>query len=95
MDAAVYALLNRVELGSAAKQFLDKTQLGKHIMQKALEDEEAALKALQQADPEDAKLIRKLQNEANMPSFALSWFIETINEGNNATAELDARESQT
>lgn len=94
MDAEVRRRLQEYDLGLEAKQFLDQSNLGRRIAEKAVEDERAALIALKSVDPNDAKAVQLLQNEANAPLLALQWLNEIINEGENAKAAALEAETQ-
>lgn len=82
-------LISDIKVGGDADKFLNQTELGRALREKALQDEQAALLALKDADPNDAKLIRQIQNDAHTPAMALQYILELINTGKNAQTVLE------
>jgi hypothetical protein len=74
---------NQIAFGLDCKAFM-LSALGRFLTEKANNDIEAAKDALAEVDPEDAKAIRKLQNDARCASNFLLWIGEAVTEGENA-----------
>lgn len=73
--------MRAVALGLDAANFIEHTSLGKHLVERAHECRIRALEALADVDPDDAKTIRKLQNDARIPDLFLQWLDEAIANG--------------
>lgn len=73
----------QIAFGLDCKAFMD-SQIGRYLTQRANEEIDKALQALKDADPEDAKAIRKLQNDAHCAENFLLWMGEAVTEGENA-----------
>lgn len=77
------ALLSAVALGLDAEQFLN-SPLGRYLLDRVEAEVDSAYLALKDADPEDSKGIRKLQNRVYRAQAAVSWLLECVQEGRNA-----------
>ena len=76
-------LIAEALIGDEAKKFIE-SDLGKVILGLAEQKTEAARIALETADPDDRKLILKLQNEAALGRMFKDWLNELFNAGENA-----------
>lgn len=88
IDPMIRQLMESAAIGMAAKEFM-ASDFGKHIANKAAEEIDEALAQMIDADPEDAKTIRSLQNKIHVAQTALSWLMDTIGEGDNAMRAID------
>lgn len=88
IDPMIRQLMESAAMGMAAKEFM-ASDFGKHIANKAAEEIDEALAQMIDADPEDAKTIRGLQNKIHVAQTALSWLMDTIGEGDNAMRAID------
>ena len=88
IDPMIRQLMESAAMGMAAKEFM-ASDFGKHIANKAAEEIDEALAQMIDADPEDAKTIRCLQNKIHVAQTALSWLMDTIGEGDNAMRAID------
>lgn len=80
-----------VIIGKDAEQFF-KTDLGKYVLGCAQQDIDRATQELMQADPNDAKEIIRLQNQANVAQTAIQWLNDAIIIGRNALVQLESME---
>lgn len=76
----------RVAIGIQAEEWF-YTPPGKFVLLKAKAEIEAAQAALLDADPDDAKLIRTLQNRANVPRWGVAWLNAAIQESRQLRTE--------
>ena len=76
-------LIAAAELGDEAKRFLE-SDLGKIMMGMAQQDVALAQEALERVDPEDAKAVRKLQNDAYLGRVFEQWLLELVDKGESA-----------
>ena len=81
-------LLAEIELGSACYNFL-LTDLGRYLISKALDEEEAAFKEWQLIDETDAKAIRACQQKAIIPKLVIAWLQDAVKLGSAATQQLE------
>lgn len=84
-------LLAHVDIGLAIKQFL-QSDVGQYLTGRALEASDDAMEKLKRADPEDVKLVRKLQNEIMMADNFAQWLTDGKLEGEHAELELAQQE---
>lgn len=68
-------LMQKVAIGLDAERFL-RTELGGFLVDRLIEHRRVALALLEEVDPDDAKMVRKIQNEAYLPQMIL----QTIND---------------
>ena len=68
-------LMQRVAIGLDAERFL-RSDLGGFVLDRLIEQRKAAMALLEDVDPDDAKAVRKIQNEAYLPQMIL----QTIND---------------
>jgi hypothetical protein len=61
-------------------EWLITSDLGKYLISKSQDEALAAIEEIFEADPEDPKLIRKLQNKKLIPEKALEWIFGIIQE---------------
>jgi len=87
-DEATFA---EAVLGEDAQVFW-KSDLGQWVIARSLKESEDATNKLRQADPEDAKVIRDLQNDIKNAEQALIWIDEAIRNGKQAIQELEGVE---
>lgn len=86
-------LMKRVAMSVEAEQFLG-SNLGRYIVERAESERDAAVAGLKEADPENAKLIRELQNRVWRAEEVQFWLADLINDGRNAMHEIQEREAQ-
>lgn len=86
-------LLLTVDKGLQADKWLNHTELGNAVKQKAIADQQEALFALSAVNATDSKAVQDLQNKVALPAMALKWLTDIINEGKNAEAELIQRDN--
>lgn len=79
--------LKEAQLGIEAEQF-KSTDLGRYLLARAQDDIVVAFKEWQDADPEDAKAIRAIQNKAQVAESFLNWIDEAIFNGKYAEDEI-------
>lgn len=84
-------LMNAVQCGLEAEAFLG-SYFGRDLLKRVDEDHKDALQKLVEADPEDPKLIRQLQNEVKIPLRALGYIKEIISFGQCADDTLNTKE---
>lgn len=84
-------LLAHAMVGEKCREFL-QTDVGRLIEGRARGEAEEAMEALKDADPEDSKLIRKLQNDIYRAESIIDWLNQTIEAGEQAFAILDQPE---
>lgn len=82
-------LLRSVGIGLDIKVFMESA-LGKFLLERAECEAVSAFTALKIADPEDAKLIRSLQNTIKVAESFEIWLIEGIDAGKAAEAQYEA-----
>lgn len=85
-------LLATVEMGLDAQAFLD-SRIGMAIVARAEEERELAVDELKTADPENAKMIRALQNRIWRAEQFQYWIAEMINAGTLAEEQLQEGDS--
>lgn len=79
-------LVRWATFGRQVEDFLD-SPIGQHLLAKARNDSQDAADKLKLADPEDAKAVRALQNQARIADSILTWLGDAIHAGQSA---LDA-----
>lgn len=92
-DADRRARLRVVALGIDAEQFL-RSDLGRHLVERSEEERTDALEALKDADPEDAKAIRKLQNRIAVLDTWQQWIADAITNGQAMEHALVVQEAE-
>lgn len=85
-------LLGEVQFGIEVEAFLNSS-LGKYLVQKAETERDAALEKLKVADPDNAKEIRRLQNEVWRAESMQTWLAEAIQTGWNAETTIAQQDS--
>ena len=88
MDNETYEIIER---GKDVDAFLC-SKLGGYILDKAEADRKKAMVALGEADPSDAKLIAKIQENFNTPNKILMWLLSAKEEGEAKQLEEEVRE---
>lgn len=91
-DDDIQQIRAAIEFGLDVKQFMGTT-LGRYIQAKANEQIEAARDALQTVDPEDAKKVRSLQNDAAVAAMVLTWIGEAVIEGEQAERQFESMDN--
>ena len=80
-------LLKAVDLGFQAEAFLH-SDVGRYLVSRAEAQIDEAVELLKNADPEDAKSIRSLQNEIVVAESVQYWLADLIQQGENAQQQL-------
>lgn len=80
-----------IGFGMDVEKFMGST-LGKYLKAKAQADIANAQDALLTVDPEDARAVRKLQNDAAIASNFLLWLGQAVTAGEIAQRELESRD---
>lgn len=80
-------LLKAVDLGFQAEAFL-QSDVGRYLVSRAEAQIDEAVELLKNADPEDAKSIRSLQNEIVVAESVQYWLADLIQQGENAQQQL-------
>ena len=80
-------LLKAVDLGFQAEAFL-QSDIGRYLVQRAEAQIEEAVELLKEADPEDPKTIRALQNTIAVAESVQYWLADVIQQGENAQQQL-------
>lgn len=84
-----------IELGMDAHAFM-KSNIGRYLSARAESERADALEELAQADPDDAKAMRALQNRVKVVDSVMYWLAEAIQAGKNAeTAYLASSDDVT
>lgn len=81
------ALLGKVRLQFDAEDFL-RSDVGRFLMARSEETQQAALMALADCDPTDVETIRKSQFDYRVASSWMDWIAEAIVEGQAAQQQL-------
>jgi len=81
--------LASIRQGTDARAFFDSS-IGRYLLQKATEIEVTAFRAFCDADPEDAKAIRKIQEDQRVPKLVFAWLEDAINAGLEAGQIIEA-----
>ena len=82
-DRELTQIQAQIAFGMDVQAFM-RSSIGQYLTAKANTEIEAALQALKTADPEDAKAIRTLQNDAKCAENFLLWMGEAVTEGENS-----------
>jgi hypothetical protein len=88
-SAEIERLLQDVALAAEAKEFFNST-IGRYLLQQASEAEVSAFRGFIEVDPDDAKAIRKVQEDAKIPKLVFAWLQDAITKGNNALKQAEA-----
>ncbi len=80
-------LVRWATFGRQVEDFLSGP-IGSHLVHKAQDEITDAVEKLKQADPEDAKTIRMLQNKAHVAESIMGWLGDVIHEGQGALEAL-------
>ena len=80
-------LLKAVDLGFQAEAFL-RSDIGRYLVSRAEAQIEEAVEVLKEADPEDPKTIRALQNTIAVAESIQYWLADVIQQGENAQQQL-------
>ena len=70
-------LMQRVGIGLDAERFL-RTEFGGFLVERLIEQRRVAMALLEEVDPDDAKAVRKIQNEAYLPQMILQTITDAI-----------------
>jgi hypothetical protein len=89
MEQDSYDIIQR---GKDVDAFIE-SKLGKYIIEKAGADRERAMVALGNADPTDAKLIAKIQQDYNTPNKVMMWLFSAKEEGKAKLLEEETRQN--
>ncbi len=81
--ADLTAIRGTIAFGLDAQAFMNST-LGRYLTGRANDEREQALEALKDADADNPKEIRKLQNDARCAENFLIWMAQAVAEGENA-----------
>ena len=81
-------LFEKASIGIAAQDFLN-SPLGRYIRKRAIDDRQDAMEKLAEADPAETCRITKYQADAKIAISVLEWLSDAINEGNQASHELE------
>lgn len=79
------------DIGADFKTF-SNSNIGRYLLDKAEQEEIAALKRLRTADPDDKFEIYKLQLAAEVPHRLIKWIEQIINGGEQARAVLEQQD---
>ena len=90
-QGAIRELLNTVELGLDAKQFLH-SNMGRYVANRAQEEMFAASKELTTVDAHDASAVVVLQTRYKVAAEAISWLAQAIQAGTAAEEALSSGE---
>lgn len=82
-------LLRVAGFGMDVEKFM-RSELGRYLQRRAQDDISRAQDALLTVDPEDAKAVRALQNEAAVAERVLSWLGEAVTQGEQAARQFEA-----
>ena len=88
MEQDSYDIIQR---GKDVDAFIE-SKLGKYIIEKAVADREKAMVAIGNADPTDAKLIAKIQQDYNTPNKVMMWLLSAKEEGKAKRLEEETRQ---
>jgi hypothetical protein len=80
-------LMTLANAGADFKEFAG-SNVGRYMLDKARQDEVAALRKLATVDPADREAIHKLQLEAIVPRRVIKWIDEVISAGKTAEWQL-------
>ena len=80
-------LLNLARMGIEAEAFANSV-LGKHLLQKAASEIEAATQELIAADADDIKANTDLRNHIHVANMFIVWIKESVNTGLQAHDQL-------
>lgn len=80
-------LINQIDFGMQVEAFLG-SEVGKYLIGRAEHDVEEATEQLKNADPENPKLIRTLQNKIKCAESIQYWMAEAIQSGHLAQMQL-------
>ena len=81
------ALHATIDFGMQAEAFL-LSPIGRYLVKRAEGEIEQAVEGLKQADPDDSKSIRNLQNAVKVAESIQYWLAEAIQTGHNAQVEF-------
>lgn len=84
-------ITRRIALGLDIERLMG-TDIGRYLQQRAQDKHDAALEALSTVDPEDARAVRALQNEAAVARMFLEWLGEAVTEGEQAQMQLEQQD---
>lgn len=87
-DAELAQLQADIALGLDIKQFMG-TAIGKYMHARANAEIDEALEALKTAEAEDAKAIRRWQNQIAVAERVLGWLGEAVTNGENAETTFE------
>ena len=79
------------KLGIEADSFVSSS-VGQYLVGRAEQEANLALEKMKTADPTDAKVIREIQNELNLPDRVVKWLTDVIAEGHACEFQLRAME---
>jgi len=80
-------LFDEARLGIEVQEFLS-TKIGRYLIGRAEIEAEEAFKRFKEVDPENAEEIRKLKQDALLPSLIKGWLASAINNGRVCEYEL-------
>lgn len=82
-------LAGAIALGDEVRDFF-KTQIGRYLLDRAIEEKEAAFKQWQDIDPKDALAIRECQMQAAAPGLIFAWLQDAVTNGEVAREQAAA-----
>ena len=82
----VKALHDAIDFGMEVQSFL-QSRIGRYLVKRAEEEVEASVQLLKEADAEDPKAIRELQNKIKVAEDFQYWLGDAVQSGINAERE--------
>ena len=86
-DNDTKVLIEQIDFGMEVEAFI-KGAIGKYLVARAEDDAAEAMATLKNADPEDPKGIRDLQNRIKVADSVRVWLAEAIQAGHMAQQEF-------
>lgn len=80
------------QFGRQVELFLEG-DIGSHLLKKASEEIEEAIKQLKEVDPYDARAVQKAQNKVKVAESIAGWLGSAVLEGHEAIEELKHAQS--
>ena len=86
-------LFKDYRIGLECQEFLN-SDLGKFIKNRAIEQQDAAMTSLMNAEPEDVKAIRKFQNEYELAAQLFVWLDDAIRAATIAAEAIEVEHNE-
>jgi hypothetical protein len=81
--------MEQAVFGEEVRIFMTEDRIGKYLVARAADEVQEGLLELKEADPDDAKGIRKIQFKIRVAESVVGWLAAAVDDGNRARQILE------